>query len=64
LSYPPFIPKAEQQLYRDVLIAMHGGKVLATLFYLRTFIEQFAHRMTGITDKETGNVVMDLGHIY
>src|SRR4029077_1795110 len=46
IELPNFIPKPEQQLYRDVLIAMHGGKVLAALFYLRTFIEQFARRVT------------------
>src|SRR4029077_1956592 len=59
IELPNFIPKPEQQLYRDVLIAMHGGKVLAALFYLRTFIEQFARRVTGITGKETGEVIME-----
>jgi hypothetical protein len=59
IESPIFIPKPEQQLYRDVLIAMHGGKVLAALFYLRTFIEQFARRLTGIAGKETGEVIME-----
>ncbi len=38
---------------------MHGGKTLAALFYLRTFIEQFARRITGTQGKETGDVIMD-----
>jgi hypothetical protein len=38
---------------------MHGGKILAALFYLRTFIEQFARRVTGTTGKETGDVIME-----
>src|SRR5258708_37986115 len=29
------------------------------LFYLRTFIEQFARRITGTQGKETGDVIMD-----
>lgn len=59
IELPAFIPKQENHLYRDALIAMHGGKVLAALFYLRTFIEQFARRVTGITGKETGDVIME-----
>ncbi len=59
IELPRYIPKREQHLFRDTLIAMHGGKVLAALFYLRTFIEQFARRVTGITDKETGDVIME-----
>ena len=52
-----FLPKAEKIFFRDALVAVHGGKVLAGLFYLRTFIEQFARRQTGITDK-FGDAVM------
>jgi hypothetical protein len=59
IELPSFIPKQEGHLFRDTLIAMHGGKVLAALFYLRTFIEQFARRVTGITGKETGEVIME-----
>jgi hypothetical protein len=59
IELPKYIPKREQHLFRDTLIAMHGGKVLAALFYLRTFIEQFARRVTGVTGKETGDVIME-----
>ncbi len=58
---PRFIPKKEQNLYRDVLVARHGGKNLAAVFYLRTFIEQFARRITGIgiRDRRSGDEIMD-----
>jgi hypothetical protein len=59
IELPKYIPKHEQHLFRDTLIAMHGGKILAALFYLRTFIEQFARRVTGTTGKETGDVIME-----
>jgi hypothetical protein len=59
IEVPSFIPKPEQWLFRDTLVAMHGGKILAALFYLRTFIEQFARRLTGTAGKETGDVIME-----
>ncbi len=59
IEVPPFIPKPEQSLYRDAVIAVHGGKILAGLFYLRTFIDQFARRLTGKTGKVTGDEIMD-----
>lgn len=58
LLVPPFLPKQEQQYFRDALIASHGGKTLAALFYLRVFIEQFARRQTGISGKVTGEMIM------
>ena len=59
LEIPDYIPKAEKKLFRDALIAHHAGKTLAGLFYLRTFIEQFARRLTGhLNDKITGEVIM------
>jgi hypothetical protein len=59
VDVPNYIPKPEQRLFRDALIAMHGGKILAALFYLRTFIEQFARRVTSTTGKETGDTIME-----
>ena len=59
IEVPPFIPKVEQSFYRDAVIAVHGGKTLAGLFYLRTFIDQFARRQTGKTGKVTGDEIMD-----
>ncbi|HYD47042.1 MAG TPA: hypothetical protein VEB21_01775 [Terriglobales bacterium] len=58
IGIPKFIPKTEGHLYRDALIAVHGGKVLGGLFYLRSFIEQFARRQTGLRGKETGETIM------
>lgn len=58
VAVPSFIPKTERHLFRDALIAMHGGKNLAALFYLRTFIEQFARRQTGVGGKATGDEIM------
>lgn len=55
---PPFLPKPEAGLFRDALIAAHGGKTLAALFYLRSFIEQFARRHTSASGRMTGEELM------
>ncbi len=44
VEVPAFVPKPERRFYRDALIALHAGKTLAALLYLRTFIEQYARR--------------------
>jgi hypothetical protein len=59
IELPSFVPKIERTLYRDALIAIHGGKILAALFYLRTFIEQFARRRTKLLCRVTGDELMD-----
>jgi ribosomal protein L44E len=57
---PKYVPKPEAEFFRDAMIAMHGGKTLAALFYLRTFLEQFARRQTGAGDlKVTGDTLME-----
>lgn len=56
---PIYIPKPEQPLYRDAVIAIHAGKTLAALFYLRTFIEQFARRQTLPKGRLTGDELMN-----
>jgi hypothetical protein len=53
-----YIPKKENYLFRDAIIANGAGKTLAGLFYLRTFVEQFGRRMTGIAGKETGDQIL------
>jgi hypothetical protein len=58
VEVPTSIPKTERALYRDALIAMHAGKELASLFYLRTFIEQFARRQTRVAHRVTGDELM------
>jgi hypothetical protein len=53
------IPKRDAKWFRDALIAHQSGKTLAGLFYLRTFVEQFGRRLTGMLDiKETGDVIL------
>ncbi len=58
VDVPTFLPKLEKSLFRDALVAVHGGKVLAGLFYLRTFIEKFARRQTRLAGKITGDEIM------
>jgi hypothetical protein len=59
VDVPRCIPKEERHLFRDAIIAGHGGKTLAGLFYLRAFIEQFARRIIGETGRRPGNEIMD-----
>jgi len=47
VEVPKYIPKPEYNFFRDSVIAFNSGKVLAGLFYLRSFLEQFARRVTG-----------------
>jgi hypothetical protein len=58
IEVPAHIPKAERQWFRDALVALHGGKILAALFYLRVFIEQFARRVTNMDGRQTGVEIM------
>lgn len=58
VEIPAFIPRAERSFYRDAIVASHGGKTLAALFYLRTFIEQFARRQTSVPGRVTGDELM------
>lgn len=59
VEVPKFIPNAEATFYRDSAIAFNSGKTLAALFYLRTFIEQFARRLTGRSGRVTGDQILD-----
>jgi len=59
VEIPNYIPKHERNWFRDAVIAFQTGKILAALFYLRTFIEQFARRKTNLKDeKKTGDEIM------
>lgn len=58
IEVPAYIPKAERHFYRDGIVALHGGKTLAALFYLRIFIEQFARRQTKLMGRQTGDEIM------
>jgi len=59
IEVPNYLPKSESRFYRDAVIAFNSGKTLAALFYLRTFVEQFARRITGTTGKATGDEILD-----
>jgi hypothetical protein len=59
IETPVQIPKLELNLYRDAVLAFNSGKVLAALFYLRTFIEQFARRVTGRKGRATGEEMLN-----
>jgi hypothetical protein len=58
VEVPRYIPKDERGYFRDALIAVHGGKTLAGLFYLRVLIELFARRATGETGRRFGDDLM------
>jgi hypothetical protein len=60
VEVPKFIPDKEKHYYSDAIVAFNTGKVLAALFYLRTFVEQFARRVTEITGKATGDKILDI----
>jgi hypothetical protein len=59
VEIPAYIPEKESWLYRDAVVAFNSGKILAGLFYLRTFIEQFARRVIGAAGKSTGDELFD-----
>src|SRR5439155_7670173 len=60
IELPSYIPKKEQSLYRDAMIAWYAGKKLAAVFYIRCFIEQFARRQTAMAkERKTGDEIMD-----
>lgn len=58
IQIPAYIPKSEKTLYRDAMISRFAGKQLAAVFYLRSFIEQFARRQTRLKGRETGDEIM------
>jgi hypothetical protein len=59
IEIPSFLPKEEREFFRDAVIAQNTGKTLAGLFYLRTFIEQFARRRIAAKGRLTGDQIFD-----
>lgn len=60
IQLPAYIPPDEANLFRDALIAWFTGKQLAAVFYLRSFIEQFARRITTMKGvRKTGDEIME-----
>jgi hypothetical protein len=59
---PTALPAKESEFFRDALVAHNSGKTLAGLFYLRTFIEQFARRVLNESARRTGqDILADYG---
>jgi hypothetical protein len=58
VEVPPYVPKKENEFFRDAVIATGSGRTLAGLFYLRTFIEQFGRRAAGMVGKKTGEEIL------
>jgi hypothetical protein len=56
---PKYLPKIEARFMSDAIVGFNAGKKLAGLFYLRTFLEQFARRITGLRGRATGEEIMD-----
>ncbi len=54
-----YIPKEEQTHMSNALISNHGGMPLAGIFYLRVFIEQYLHRVTGLDGKFDCEALME-----
>jgi hypothetical protein len=59
VEVPAFIPKQEERFFRDAVLAYNSGKILAALFYMRAFIEQFARRQTRITGRVLGGEILE-----
>lgn len=59
IEIPSFLPKEEREFFRDAVVAQNTGNTLAGLFYLRTFIEQFARRKTASKGRLTGDQIFD-----
>jgi hypothetical protein len=59
VDLPRYLPKKEMPFFSDAIVAFNAGKKLAGLFYLRTFLEQFARRITGMRDRVAGDDLME-----
>lgn len=55
---PDNFPEQEVAFYRDAIIAHESGRTLAGLFFLRTFVEQFARHVTGESGRRLGQDIM------
>jgi hypothetical protein len=62
VEVPRELPKIEAKFMREAFVARNSGKILAGLFYLRTFIEQYVRRITeDTTTKHVGDVADEYG---
>ena len=63
LELPLHVPRPESHLFRYAIIASQSGKHLASVFYLRSFVEQFARRVTGIVGRETSCLIATIHEV-
>jgi len=54
---PKQLPQEEQKFYQEAIVAFHGGKTLAGIFFLRTFVEQYIRRILNKYGREPGEVL-------
>lgn len=59
VDVPKYLPKMEACFFSDAVVAQHAGKKLAALFYLRTFLEQYARRIANKEGRVTGEELME-----
>lgn len=58
VAVPSSLPSAEARWYREAVIARNSGRTLAAIFYLRTFVEQFARRVTRLKGRLPGDEIL------
>ena len=56
---PSSLPKEESRYFGGAIVAFNTGSVLPALFMLRTTIEQYMRRVTGVTEKLSGDELAD-----
>jgi hypothetical protein len=59
VELPPYVEGPEKKFYEGAIVASRTGRTLAAVFYLRTFIEQFARRMAGVEGRLSGDEIME-----
>jgi hypothetical protein len=59
VELPAYIKGPEEQFYEGAIVAFQTGRTLAAAFYLRTFIEQFARRVSALEGRLAGDEIME-----
>lgn len=59
VELPSYVQGPEATFYEGAIVAFRTGRALAAVFYLRTFIEQFARRVASIEGRFSGDEIME-----
>jgi hypothetical protein len=59
VELPVYVKGPEEKFYEGAIVAFRTGRTLAAVFYLRTFIEQFARRVAGVEGRLSGDEIME-----